>query len=173
MDRERKWNSNERNPAFFFPARFMYNKTLPNRQVHLVKLGHLKNRISVSNLDIDPYIFILLIYVSTFFLSIVKQKLDYWCVEQENEELKGDQKRRVKSRYRDTTNSAMFWLSLILTLVVFWCHSAKGKFLVIFSGANYSQVFQVNAFLTKLRTYTIFLGLQIIVQCAMRSSSYV
>lgn len=33
----------------------------------------------------------------------------------------------MKSRYRDTTNSAMFWLSLILTLVVFWCHSAKGK----------------------------------------------
>ena len=58
----------------------------------------------------------------------------------------------------------MFWLSLILTLVVFWCHSAKGKFLLIFSGANYLLVFQVNSFLTKLRTYTIFLGLQIIIQ---------
>ena len=55
----------------------MYNETLPNRQVYLVKLGHLKNRISVSNLDIDPYIFILLIYISTFFLSIAKQKLGY------------------------------------------------------------------------------------------------
>ena len=143
---ERKWNSNERNSAFFYPARFMYNETLPNRQVHLVKLGHLKNRISVSNLDIDPYIFILLIYISTFVVSSLKQKLDFWCVEQENEELKDDQKRRVKSRYRDTTNSAMFWLSLILTLVVFWCHSAKGKFLLIVSGANYSLVFQVKAF---------------------------
>lgn len=160
-------------PRFFYPARFMYNETLPNRQVHLVKLGHLKNRISVSNLHIDPYIFILLIYISTFFLSIVKQKPDYWCVKQENEEFKGDQKRRVKSRFGDTTNLAMFWLSLILTLVVFWCHSAKGKFLLIFSGANYSLVFQVNAFLTKLRTYTIFLGLQIIIQCVIRSSSYV
>ena len=61
----------------FFSCEIMYNETLPNRQVHLVKLGHLKNRISVSNLDVDPYIFILLIYVSTFFLSIVKQQLDY------------------------------------------------------------------------------------------------
>ena len=143
---ERKWNSNERNSAFSYPARFMYNETLPNRQVHLVKLGHLKNRISVSNLDIDPYIFILLIYISTFVVSSLKQKLDFWCVEQENEDLKDDQKRRVKSRYRDTRNSAMFWLSLILTLVVFWCHSAKGKFLLIVSGANYSLVFQVKAF---------------------------
>ena len=55
----------------------MYNETLPNRQVHLVKLGHLKNRISVSNLDIDPYIFILLIYISTFVVSSLEQKLDF------------------------------------------------------------------------------------------------